>query len=82
MRAVLFGGVKHYHTEEVKAMKTWLKISCLTLALALAGCAASQPSLGNVKTPEEQLWVNPLTPQEPSAEPTNWGILMDLQGGG
>ncbi len=62
-------------------MKNWLIISCLIFVLALAGCGAGQPSRENVVTSPGPEW-NTLIPQEPSAEPTNWGLWMDQQGGG
>ncbi len=62
-------------------MKTWIKISCLILALALAGCAAGQPYRETPGTAGQEGW-NPLWPTEPSAESTNWGLWLDTQGGG
>jgi hypothetical protein len=60
-------------------MRLWLEISCLAVALALAGCMATQP-YQQIDAFDQKRWDNMMVP-EPSAESTNWGLWLDMQGG-
>lgn len=62
-------------------MKAWLQITCLTLALAGAGCGSNQPFLEKVDTLDKERWKSMMV-DEPSAQSTNWSLWVTMQGGG
>lgn len=62
-------------------MKIWLQIACLTLALAAAGCGSSQRIAESYSAYDRQRW-NKVMVDEPSAESTNMGIWVSMNGGG
>lgn len=61
-------------------LKIWLTISCLTVILALAGCAAPQ-TLQPTDTFNQERW-NSISVPQPSGENTTWGLWQELQGAG
>ena len=62
-------------------MKIWLQITFLTLALTGAGCGSSQAVLENYSAFDQRRW-NEVMVNEPSAESTNMGIWVSMNGGG
>jgi len=59
--------------------KIWLRISYISLALALAGCIEPQP-YQQINSFDQERWNSIMAPQ-PSGQDTNMGIWMDMQGG-
>ena len=60
-------------------MKIWFKISCLAVALVLAGCVAPEP-YQKINDFDQKKWNSIMVP-EPSGQDTNMQIWADMQGG-
>ncbi len=64
----------------MRRLKIWLSISCLAVALAVAGCAANQ-TLQRVDTLDQQTW-DTISVSQPSGENTDMQLWVNMRGGG